>query len=288
MASTTPTLRGRQLAARLRALREKAGLTVKEAAEGIECSPAKIQRIENAQRGAIPREVRDLCLLYGVREQDEIDTLMEMAREAKQAGIHLDIGSASVEKILRTYVGLEAAASSIWEFQTALVPGLLQTEEYARTLTGGMLPQITPDVLDTRVAIRVKRQEILTRPDPPKYWAVMDEAVLRKRIGGDGVMHEQLLHVTEIARLPNVTIQVVPFEAGAHMGINNPFVLFEIPDSKIPDIVYLESMTTERYLEKAVDTAPYKEAKEHIIAAALSPRNSMEKIEEMSRNYSAD
>ncbi|MGC5012805.1 helix-turn-helix domain-containing protein [Streptosporangium sp. DT93] len=285
MASTTPTLRGRQLAARLRALREAAGLSVKEAADGIECSPAKISRIETAQRGAIPRDVRDLCLLYGVEDQDEIDSLMEMAREAKLSGIHLDVGSASIEKILRTYVGLEAAASSIWEFQTALVPGLLQTEEYAHALSGGMLPQITPDVLDTRVAIRIKRQEILTRPDPPKYWAVMDEAVLHKRIGGAGTMYEQLGHVVEIAKLTNVTIQVVPFEAGAHMGLANPFVLFEIPDPKIPDIVYLEALTTEKYLEKAVETAPYKEAKEHIVAAALNPRDSTKKIEEIRKLY---
>ncbi|OUC97660.1 helix-turn-helix domain-containing protein [Streptosporangium minutum] len=270
MAGTNPTLRRRQLASRLRELREQAGKSIKEAAEQLECSPAKISRIETAQRGALPRDVRDLCLFYGMTEQTQIDALMSLAREAKQ-----QVWWQETEDVdFRPFLGLEIDATSISEYETTTVPGLLQTEEYARAIIKGYLPRMDPDVLEERVAYRLRRQERLHGPNPPKYWVLLDESVLHRHVGGVDVMRKQLEHIEKTSELPHVTIQVIPFTVGAHMGFDSAFVLLEFSDPTIGDTVYLDTLMGSFYLEKAKELERFRETLNHLRAVALSPQES--------------
>ncbi|MET8332132.1 helix-turn-helix transcriptional regulator [Streptosporangium canum] len=270
MAGTNPTLRRRQLASRLRELREQAGKSIKEAAEQLECSPAKISRIETAQRGALPRDVRDLCLFYGMTEQTQIDALMSLAREAKQ-----QVWWQETEDVdFRPFLGLEIDATSISEYETTTVPGLLQTEEYARAIIKGYLPGMDPDVLEERVAYRLRRQERLHGPNPPKYWVLLDESVLHRHVGGVDVMRKQLEHIEKTSELPHVTIQVIPFTVGAHMGFDSAFVLLEFSDPTIGDTIYLDTLMGSFYLEKAKELERFRETLNHLRAVALSPQES--------------
>ncbi|MER5418733.1 helix-turn-helix domain-containing protein [Streptosporangium roseum] len=270
MAGTNPTLRRRQLASRLRELREQAGKSIKEAAEQLECSPAKISRIETAQRGALPRDVRDLCLFYGMTEQPQIDALMSLAREAKQ-----QVWWQETEDVdFRPFLGLEIDATSISEYETTTVPGLLQTEEYARAIIKGYLPRMDPDVLEERVTYRLRRQERLHGPQPPKYWVLLDESVLHRHVGGADVMRKQLEHIEKTSELPHVTIQVIPFTVGAHMGFDSAFVLLEFSDPTIGDTVYLDTLMGSFYLEKAKELERFRETLNHLRAVALSPQES--------------
>jgi transcriptional regulator with XRE-family HTH domain len=285
MAGFSPMLRRRQLAAHLRELREAAGFSIKDAADGLECSSAKISRIETAQRGAIPRDVRDLCKLYGITDQAEIDRLMEMAREAKQPGLNEEFGITAGDEQMRTYIGLETAATSITEFQTSFLPGLLQTGDYARALMRGMLPRMTQEVLENRAEARIRRQELLLRQGAPTYWAVIDETIFSRQIVTGQLMRRQLDHLIEINKLTNVTIQIIPLTAGAFMGLDHPFVFFRLPELPVPDIVYIEGLTTVNYLEKPSETEPFREAIEHLHAAALDPKTSLERIIEIRDLY---
>ncbi|GII04132.1 helix-turn-helix domain-containing protein [Planobispora takensis] len=286
MAGSSPTLRRRQLAARLRELRLQSGMNIEDVANRLLCSTTKISRLETAQRGVSLRDVRDLCQIYGVTQQAEIDELMQMAREAKQPGLLENSGLTAVESTFRTYIDLESAAASITEFQTSYLPGLLQTRDYAHALIRGMLPRMAQEVLESRLEFRMKRQELLLRNDAPQYWAVTDEAALRRRVGDDQIMRRQLERIIEIGDLPNVTIQVIPFTAGSYMGLDNSFVLFKFPNQSILDTVYIEGLVNNSYLEKDSDTQPYREAIEHLRATALNPRGSIALISEICASYS--
>ncbi|MDP9862507.1 MULTISPECIES: helix-turn-helix domain-containing protein [Streptosporangium] len=270
MAGTNPTLRRRQLASRLRELREQAGRSIKEAAEQLECSPAKISRIETAQRGALPRDVRDLCLFYGMTDQAQIDALMSLAREAKQ-----QVWWQETEDVdFRPFLGLEIDATAISEYETTTVPGLLQTEDYARAVIKGYLPGMAQDVLEERVAYRLRRQERLHGPHPPKYWVLLDESVLHRHVGGVEVMRKQLEHLGKASELSHVTIQVIPFTVGAHMGFDSAFILLEFSDPTIGDTVYLDTLMGSFYLEKARELERFRETLNHLRAVALSPQES--------------
>ncbi|GAA3121126.1 helix-turn-helix domain-containing protein [Streptosporangium carneum] len=270
MAGTNPTLRRRQLASRLRELREQAGKSIRDAAEQLECSPAKISRIETAQRGALPRDVRDLCLFYGVTDQAQIDALMTLAREAKQ-----QVWWQETEDVdFRPFLGLEIDATSISEYETTTVPGLLQTEDYARAIIKGYLPRMNTDVLEERVAYRMRRQERLHGPLPPNYWVLLDESVLHRHVGGTAVMRKQMEHLATVSELPHVTVQVIPFTVGAHMGFDSAFVLLEFSDQTIGDTVYLDTLMGSFYLEKAKELERFRETLNHLRAVALSPQES--------------
>ncbi|GGS61148.1 transcriptional regulator [Planobispora rosea] len=284
MAETNATLRRRQLAGKLRELRKAAGLTVEQAAQELLCSPPKISRIETAQRSASQRDVRDLLRIYGVTDQELINRLMTLAREVRQPGLKHQYGDLG-DDALYTYMDFESAASSITEFQTAYFPGLLQTEDYARALIQGLLPRMTPDVLERRVTARVKRQQLLSRESPPRYWTFIDEAVLHREVGGAQVMRAQLERVLETAQAPHVTLQVIPFHVGAYMGAGDPFVYFEIPDDRLPAVVHLEILTGNEWLEKPSELSVFREAIDQIRAAALDPRASLRRIAEMMQIY---
>ncbi|MEU8177553.1 helix-turn-helix transcriptional regulator [Microbispora hainanensis] len=283
MPGTYLTLRQRQLARHLRELRHAAEMTVEQVAQELLCSPAKISRMETGQRGVSLRDVRDLCRIYGISDEAVVARLMTLAREARQPGFKQEWGK--VSDSLSTHIDLESAAKSISEFQTAYIPSLLQTEDYARALIRRMLPRISPETLDRRVEARIKRQERLTEPEPPRYWAFIDEAALHRVVGGAKTMHAQLERVAEAADLPNVTVQVIPFSVGAYMCADNPFVFFDIGDPTTPAVVYVELLIRGEYLEKAEEIAGYREAVDRIRAVGLDPQASVDRIAEVSRTY---
>ncbi|MFI7030714.1 helix-turn-helix domain-containing protein [Microbispora rosea] len=283
MPGTYLTLRQRQLARHLRELRHAAEMTVEQVAQELLCSPAKISRMETGQRGVSLRDVRDLCRIYGISDEAVVAKLMTLAREARQPGFKQEWGKFSDS--LSTHIDLESAAKSISEFQTAYIPSLLQTEDYARALIRRMLPRISPETLDRRVEARVKRQKRLTEPEPPRYWAFIDEAALHRVVGGAKTMRAQLERVVEAADLPNVTVQVIPFSVGAYMCADNPFVFFDIGDPTTPAVVYVELLIRGEYLEKAEEIAGYREAVDRIRAVGLDPQASADRIAEASRAY---
>lgn len=289
MAAPSPTVRRRRLGMELRRLREGAGLGIEAAAEHLNCSLAKISRMETGRANVVyPRDVRDLLDLYNVTDQQAREALLTIARESRQKG-WWESYSDVLFRWFETYVGLEAAASSIRTYEASVVPGLLQTEDYARAvLEGGLGP---PSEVDGLLKLRLARQEILRSDDPPRLWAILDEAVLRRNVGGADVMRAQLGHLVEAAGRWNVTLQVHPFAAGAKAGTPGPFVLLGFPDSSSgeepgdPDIVYLDHLTGSLYLEKPADIRQYAFAFNSLQAAALTPDDSVAMITTIAAEY---
>jgi transcriptional regulator with XRE-family HTH domain len=268
-----PTVRRRRLASELRRLREAADLTIDEVGEKLECSASKISRIETGHVGVTPRDVRDMLELYGVLGDDR-EALVQLSREARTRGWW----HAYSEVFTGAFVGLEADASSLRAFQALLVPGLLQTEEYARAVIRAMRPDADDAEVERRVVARLARQRLLTDVSPPEYWAVIDEAVLHRSVGGPEVMAAQLRRLLESAALPHVTIQVVPFGTGAHPGMEGPFVILGFPEQADPDVVYVDSTTSGAYLEMPADVRRYALMFDHLRAAALKPDDSVDLI----------
>jgi transcriptional regulator with XRE-family HTH domain len=265
----SPTVRRRRLASELRALREVAHLTCEEVAEHLECSASKISRVETGRVSVSPRDVRDMLSLYGVDPQ-RLDSLVQLARESRQKG-WWHAYSDTIQPRFATYVGLEDAASEIRTYEVNLVPGLLQTEDYARSvISAGNLTGSLEDV-ERRVALRMARQPmLLSGRNPPQLWAVLDEAVLHRTVGGPGLMRLQLDHLVEVASRPNVAVQVIPYSAGAHPGMGKPFVILSFPERADPDVVYLEDLTSTLYLEDVDEVDRYNVLFNHLRATALS------------------
>src|SRR5215472_620634 len=211
-ARTSPTVKRRRLAAELRRYREQAGLTIEEVAERLEWSTAKISRIENVRVGVLPRDVKFLLREYGLGDADPAwDVLLTLARESRQKGWWQQYGDA-VPDWFEVYVGLEADATTRSAYHAEFVPGLLQTADYARAVHRAFLIAATDEEIEQRVKVRMARQELLTGPDSPQAWLVLNEAVIRRVVGGRGVMRAQLTRLAEAsASLPNLTLQVVPF-----------------------------------------------------------------------------
>lgn len=275
-----PTVRRRRLASELRRLREAADLTIDEVGEKLECSASKVSRIETGHVGVTPRDARDMLELYGIAG-DEQEALVQLAREARKRGWW----HAYNEVFTGTFVGLEADSSSLRAFQALLVPGLLQTERYTRTVIRAMRPDAEEVEIKRRVAARMARQELFTDPSPPEYWAVMDEAVLHRMVGGPEVMAEQLYRMVTLAAKPNVTIQIVPFGAGAHPGMEGPFLIMGFPEQADADVVYVDSTSTGLYLEEPQDVRRYALMFDHLRAAALAPDDSVEVIAEAAGRF---
>ncbi len=282
-ARSSPTVKRRRLAAELRHHREAASLTIDEVAERLEWSTAKISRIENARVSVLPRDVKFLLRTYGLSESDDAwEVLLTLARESRQKGWWQQYGEA-VPDWFEVFVGLEAEAATIWGYDAEFVPGILQTEEYARAVHRAQLITATEDEIDRLVRVRMARQELLTSDDAAQVWLVLNEAVIRRVVGSPQIMREQLGRLIDASKLPNVTLQVVPFTAGAHPAMDGSFSLLAFPEPSDPNIVYIEYHTGALYLEKRADVTRYSLMFDHLRAAALSvdaSRDNMARVAE--------
>lgn len=274
----SPTIRRRRLGAELRRRREAAGVTIDGVAERLECSASKISRIETGHTSATPRDVRDMLEIYGVLGA-ECDELVQIAREARQKGWWHPYSTV----LTGAYVGLEAAAQSVRAYEQQVVPGILQTEEYAKAMIKAARPDITADEVDRRVRVRLGRQSLLNQDDPIELWVVLDEAVVSRPVGGDGVMRAQLERLVEASDLPNVTLQILPFEAGGHAGMDGTFAILDFPEPSDPDVVYAENATGGLFLEKSDELRKYQFIFDHIRAAALGPEESVAYIAKLAK-----
>jgi transcriptional regulator with XRE-family HTH domain len=268
----SPTVRRRELGAILRALRNAKGLTVEQVADRLLCSPSKVSRMETGHGIATPRDIRDLCDLYEVADEAERNRMTALARESRQQGWWQ-----SYDLNYKTYIGLEAEAVTISDFQSSVVPGLLQTADYARAGHEGYLPRLSPDQIELNIEAKLKRQALLTQPDPPVFAAVLDEAVLHRVVGGPRVMGAQLDRLIEAARLPNVTVQVIPFAIGYHPGLESNFNILDLP-APAPSVVFVEGLVGSVYLERPEDLKRYREVFKRLQTIALSPKDTINAI----------
>jgi transcriptional regulator with XRE-family HTH domain len=245
------------LGAQLRRLREAGNLTTTEAASAIRATHSKISRLERGRSAARQRDVADLLTLYGVTDGEEREQLLALARQAVAPGWWQQY-SDILPKWFELYVGLEKAASVIRSYEVQFVHGLLQTEDYARAVVLIANAHAPAGEIDRRVSIRMKRQQLLTQPDAPGLWAVLDEAALRRAPAAPKVMRAQLEHLLQLTGLPNVTLQIVPFRAGPHAAAGGPFTILRFPEPDLPDVVYLEQLNSALYLDQPGDVLDYQ------------------------------
>jgi len=237
------------LGAQLRRLREARRITLEEAANVIRASASKMSRLETGRVGLKGRDIIDLLTFYGVSDPQQRGTLRDLARNASTQGWWHDY-SDILPTWFQAYVALEEAAIGIRAYEIQFVPGLLQTEEYARAVALLGHPSPQAEDIERRVGLRMARQAVLSRAGPPHLWAVLDEAVLRRPVGRPGVMRAQLKHLLEAAERSNVTIQVIPFQVGGHAAAGGPFSILRFAEPDLPDVVYLEQLTSALYLDK--------------------------------------
>jgi len=275
----SPTVRRRELGALLRALRTAKGLTVEQAAERLMFSMSKLSRMETGHGVATPRDVRDLCDLYGVTDQAERDRMTQLAREGKQQAWwqSYDLGYA-------TYVGLETEAVAISAFQSSVIHGLLQTADYARAGHEGAMPRLDPDQIEMQIEAKLTRQRILTRDNPPRFTAVLDEAALHRVMGGRQVMAAQLAKILDMSALPNVRVQVLRYDIGAHPAVESNFTILELANPT-PGVVFVEGLIGSTYLERDDDLTRYQNIFRKLESIALSPKGSLDLIRKFLHDY---
>jgi transcriptional regulator with XRE-family HTH domain len=269
-----PTVLRILLGSQLRMLREARGITREEAGYAIRASGSKISRIELGRVSFKERDVTDLLNLYGV-DEDEAATLVELAIQANSPGWWHKYGDV-LPDWFQVYVGLEEAASLIRLYEVQFVPGLLQTADYARAVVRLGQPGAAPEEIERRVSLRLGRQELLTKPGGPRLWAIVDEAALRRPIGGKEVMRAQLVQLIEATEEPQVTLQVMPFRTGGHAAEAGAFTIMRFPEPDLPDVVYLEQLTSALYLDKRDDVEKYTEVMERLSVESESPERSVD------------
>ncbi|GAA3488930.1 MULTISPECIES: helix-turn-helix domain-containing protein [Streptomyces] len=280
-----PTVRRRRLGQELRRLRETKGLTAEGVAERLLVSQSKISRLENGRRSISPRDVRDLCGVYEVEDPRVVESLMQMAKDSRQQGWWHAFGDIPYS----VYIGLETDAESLRVYEPQVVPGLLQTTEYAEAVISGALPESTPEEWKKRVGVRLRRKERITAAAVPlRLWAVIDESALCRVVGDRHLMLAQLEHLQELSKLPHVTIQVLPFSAGAHTGLSGHYAILEFPETTDSSVVYIEGVTSDLYLEKTGDVQKYTVMYEHLRAKAMSAEDSLEYIDDIAKRLYAD
>jgi transcriptional regulator with XRE-family HTH domain len=280
--SVNPTVRRRRLGQELRKLREMKGMTAEEVADRLLVSQSKISRLENGRRSISQRDVRDLCGVYEVEDSRIVDSLMQMAKESRQQGWWHAFGDIPYS----VYIGLETDAASLRVYEPQVVPGLLQTREYAQAVCEGALPEASAGDVEKRVQVRMRRQDrINDAKHPLRLWAVLDESALRREVGGRQTMVTQLEHLVELSQLPHVTVQVMPFAMGAHPGVNGQYAILEFPDASDSSVVYLEGVTSDLYLEKAHDVQSYSVMYEHLRAEALNPDQTRSFIQNVVKEF---
>ncbi|MFF9601614.1 helix-turn-helix domain-containing protein [Streptomyces sp. NPDC014684] len=272
---SAPTVGQVVLGRRLLDLRERAGLKREEAARVLRVAPATIRRMEMAEVALKIPYLQLLLKAYGVPD-DEAELFVQLAEEANRPGwwqrFH-DI----LPGWFSMYVSLEGAAALIRSYEPHFVPGLLQTEDYARgVLKSGAIGQTSPDDIERHVALRMQRQNLLTRPDVPRFWAVTDETALRRQVGGPEVMRAQIDKLLQVTELPNVTLQVAPFANGPHPGTYGPFVIFRFAVPELPDMVYSEYLTGAVYLDARSEVATHLEVMDRMAAQAATAQRTKE------------
>jgi transcriptional regulator with XRE-family HTH domain len=270
-----PTVLRIMLGAQLRRLREAKGISREDAGYLIRASESKISRMELGRVGFKERDIVDLLSLYGITHQDERAALLALARQANTPGWWQRYSDV-LPSWLQTYLGLEEAAALIRTYEVQFVPGLLQTDDYARAVIGYGNSGAPAEEIERRVSLRMKRQQLLTRSDAPQLWTVVDEAALRRPMGSPGVMAAQLEHLIKASELPNVTLQVLPFQVGAHAAEAGAFTILRFPEPDLPDVVYVEQLTGALYLDKRDDVDAYMAVVDRLSVESAPPRTTVE------------
>jgi transcriptional regulator with XRE-family HTH domain len=276
MTTPSPTVRRKRLTVELRRLREKAGLTCEDVGQRLECSGTRISRMETGRIGARPGDVRELLEIYGVTGADA-DSLVQLARDARRKGWWHAYGRV-LPPWFEAYVGLESDAARLHDFQPSVVPGLLQTEDYARAIMRDAPHAGRGEDIDQQVALRMRRQAVLDQPGPPQVQVVLGESVLWVQVGGPAVLRAQLLRLADLAARPDLTLQVLPLRAAAHAQPVSAFTLLEFADPADPTVVYLEYLTGSHLVEEEDEVQRYRAMFGHLRAAALGPGPSADLI----------
>lgn len=266
----SPTLRRRRLAQELRRLREAAALRSADVAARLEWAPSKLTRMErNEGKRYDPHDIRLLCEVYGANDRLR-DHLVQLARDGRKKG-WWDPYHATLSEELSTYIGLEAEAASVLTFEPLIIPGLLQTPDYARAVIKGGPIKVTDERLDTEVEIRMRRKKALYEDPALRVVAVVDEAALHRRIGSDEIHDAQMAHLQELAALPDVTLHVIPFDTGAHAGVSGSFHILQFPEATDFDAVYVDLLAGQMFIEEPGEVAMYHEAFLSLVGQAASP-----------------
>jgi len=276
MATPSPTVRRKRLGIELRRLREQAELTCEDVGQRLECSGTRISRMETGRISVRPGDVRELLEVYGVTGT-EADSLVQLAREARRKGWWHTYGRV-LPHWFEPYIGLESEAVRLRDFQPLVIPGLLQTEDYARAVLRAAPHAGSSTEIDRLVALRMGRQRILGQDRPPDLWVVLSESVLRVQVGGRAVMRAQLQRLAWVAERPNVTLQVLPFTTAAHVHPVSPFTMLEFPDAADPAVVYLEHLTGSLFLENEDEVRRYRVVFDHLRAEALGTGQTVDLI----------
>jgi transcriptional regulator with XRE-family HTH domain len=274
----SPPASRRELGVLLRALREERGIAVEQAAERLLCSTGKINRMESSFRSGTLRDVRDLCDLYGVTEAAQRSHLMQLARDSRQQGWWQSYDTPQYS----AYIGFENDATSIKLYHSAVVPGLMQTVEYTHALHQNSPYNLTPERVKQLTEVRLIRQRLLTQVNPPNFWAILDEASLRRSVGGPAAMCDQLERIIEVSNLRNVFLQVIPFDRGAHAAIDSSFTILEFNDP-VPAMVYAEGLSGFLYIEKPAEVEKHQRMFEILSASALNEGDSVRFITQIIR-----
>lgn len=269
---SSPTVRRRRLAAELRRLRKESGKTREQVAEFVGCSPVTITRIESAQSAPRLADTARMLECYGVTGARR-EVLMTLCGEARKRGWWHQY-SGAIPAWFEVYVGIEGEVSEIRSYQPEAIDGRLQTEGYIRALMLADVDVPSGEELERRIAVRMKRQEQLTGEDAPKMWIVLNEAALRRHVGGRATMHEQLACLIEVSRSNKVVLQVLTYAAGAHPAMDGAFEILRFPEAADPDVVYLQYRRGSIYLEDSSDVEAYAELFDHLRARALGPDES--------------
>jgi transcriptional regulator with XRE-family HTH domain len=278
VADGSPTVSRRRLGLILRGLREQSGLTGEEVGSALDRSGSWVSRVETGRVGVRTRDLQDLLELYRLQDGALAEELMGLAREGKQRGWWSKYAD-TLAGPYATFIGFEAEASEVLTYEAICVPGLLQTEDYARALFLAGIPVLSREVIERRVEVRLERQRLLTGSTPLRVSAILDESVLLRQIGGPDVMCGQLKHLAELSRVPTITIQIVPFSAGAHPGMVGSFTVVRFPLPEDPDIVYVESVAGDIFGDSE-DAPWYSDIFDHLRANALSPAETRQRIEQ--------
>lgn len=268
-----PTVRLRRLAGELRSLRQASGLTREDAAAQTNINSATLYRIETAKARPQRRTLLTLLDKYGVGDPERRAALVELSKQATQLG-WLQAYESELPEEYTTYISFESEARSVRNYESLFVPGLLQTQGYTRAVVTASLPHASDDEIQKRVETRAQRQAFITRDDPLKLSAIVDEAVLHREVGGAEVMAEQLRHLLDLTERPHITLQVLPYKVGAHPGMHGAFAVMDFPDAADPELVYIENMAGALYLEKEADIRRYAEMFDQLRSAALNVADS--------------